>query len=156
MTSDHARCARQLILLVSDDPDVQRAARENVEARLCVGHLQIIADGGELLDHLRRCGQPTDLAGPPRPGLILLDLSTRRLDGREALRAIKSAPELRSIPTIVLADSGAGDSIARFYDDGANSCVAKRATYEGLAETMEVIGRYWFEIVEAPEVAQGA
>jgi len=50
------------------------------------------------------------LAGAERPGLIVMDLSLPVLDGWEATRRIKAAPETRRIPVIALsANAMAGD-----------------------------------------------
>ena len=41
-----------------------------------------------------------DVVSSPSPGLILLDLNMPKKDGREALREIKAAAELRRIPIV--------------------------------------------------------
>jgi DNA-binding response OmpR family regulator len=90
------------------------------------------------------------LADGERPGLILLDLNMPRKDGREALREIKSDLKLRRIPVVVMTTSRAEEDIARTYDLGANSYIAKPLTFEALVATMRAIGTYWFEIVDLP------
>jgi CheY-like chemotaxis protein len=86
----------------------------------------------------------------PRPGLILLDLNMPKKDGREALREIKSDPELRRIPVVVLTTSKADTDISRIYELGANSFVTKPVTFEQLVNVMKILGNYWFNIVELP------
>ena len=49
----------------------------------------------------------------PRPDLILLDLNLPRLDGREVLAIIKSDPDLRRIPVVVLTTSEAEEDVRR-------------------------------------------
>lgn len=49
----------------------------------------------------------SDPTSAPRPGLILLDLNMPKKDGREALKEIKSDPNLRQIPVIVFTTSKA-------------------------------------------------
>ena len=71
-------------------------------------------------------------------------------DGREALKEIKADPDLRKIPVVVLTTSKADTDIARIYDLGANSFIAKPVSFDSLVEVMKTIGRYWFEIVELP------
>jgi CheY-like chemotaxis protein len=93
---------------------------------------------------------PTE-AQSPRPGLILLDLNMPRKDGREALAEIKSDPNLRSIPVLVLTTSDMEKDIAQSYALGANSYISKPVTFEGLVEVIRVIGVYWFDIVALPE-----
>ena len=108
-------------------------------------------DGEELLDYLYHRGSKYTAPGSsPTPGLILLDLNMPRKDGREALREIKSDPDLRRIPVVVLTTSKAEEDIYRTYDLGANSFITKPVSFEGLVAVMRDIGRYWIEIVELP------
>jgi two-component system cell cycle response regulator DivK len=54
--------------------------------------------------------QGVAMAGAEQPDLILMDLSLPGLDGWEATRQIKAAPETRHIPVIALtANAMAGD-----------------------------------------------
>ena len=71
-------------------------------------------------------------------------------DGREALREIKADPQLRQIPVIVLTTSKAEEDVYRTYDLGANSFITKPVTFASLVELIQVIGKYWVEIVELP------
>src|SRR4051812_36649962 len=90
------------ILMADDDADDRMLTRDALaEARLA-NDLRFVADGEELLEYLRGSGRFTEPGCCPRPGLILLDLNMPRMDGREALAAIKSDPDLRRIPVIVL------------------------------------------------------
>jgi len=73
-----------------------------------------------------------------------------RMDGREALHAIKSDALLRGIPVVVLTTSSAEEDILRSYDMGSNSFITKPVTYTGLIEVVKTLGRYWLEIVELP------
>ena len=59
--------------------------------------LRFVEDGEQLLDYLRGRG-PYAGGDAPRPGLVLLDLNLPRTDGRDALRAIKGDPALRTHP----------------------------------------------------------
>lgn len=143
------------ILMAEDDPDDQLLAKEALEESMIANHLYIVENGEELMDYLKHRGKYSDPAKAPRPGLILLDLNMPRMDGREALRAIKSDPELRSIPVVVLTTSRAEEDILRSYDEGANSYIPKPVTFEGLVDVMKTLRRYWFEIIELPHPTSG-
>jgi CheY-like chemotaxis protein len=73
-----------------------------------------------------------------------------RMDGREALAEIKSDPELRKIPVVVLTTSKAEEDIVKTYDLGVNSFITKPVTFTALVEVMQTWSRYWFEIVDLP------
>jgi CheY-like chemotaxis protein len=99
------------------------------------------------MDYLRR-RPPYESA--PRPGLILLDLNMPRKDGREALKEIKADPELRRIPVVMLTTSRDEEDIARSYDLGANSYIAKPVSFDALVKLVSTLQLYWFELVELP------
>jgi CheY-like chemotaxis protein len=107
--------------------------------------IRFVHDGEELLAYLRREGEYHDA---PRPGLILLDLNMPRKDGREALEEIRADPSMRRIPIVVLTTSRAESDILRSYDLGANSYITKPVTFQSLVDVMQMLGKYWFEIVE--------
>jgi CheY-like chemotaxis protein len=102
------------------------------------------------MDYLKRRGPYAAPDAAPRPGLILLDLNMPRKDGREALREIKSDPDLRTIRVVVLTTSKAEEDIYRTYDLSAASYITKPVTFAGLTEVIRTIGKYWLEIVELP------
>jgi len=108
-------------------------------------------DGEELMDYLCRRGKFSDPESAPRPGLILLDLNMPKKDGREALKEIKSDPDLKQIPIVVLTTSKADEDIYRSYNLGVNSYITKPVSFEGLVEVMKALSLYWFEIVRLPD-----
>ena len=138
------------ILLADDDPDDRLLTRDAFEESRLRNALEMVEDGEELMDYLHGRGQYVDTQAKPRPNLILLDLNMPRKDGREALKEIKSCPELRNIPVVVLTTSKAEEDILRTYDLGVNSFIVKPVTFDGMVEVLKTIGKYWFEIVELP------
>jgi CheY-like chemotaxis protein len=138
------------ILLADDDLDDCLLARAALAESRVANALYTVHDGEALLDYLQRRGEYAVPGAAPRPGVILLDLNMPKLDGREALARIKSDPDLRRIPIVVLTTSRAEEDIFRSYDLGANSFISKPVTFEGLVAVMRGLGTYWFEIVELP------
>jgi CheY-like chemotaxis protein len=138
------------ILLADDDPDDRRLTQDAFAESRLANDLRFVEDGQELLDYLRRDGRFGEDGAAPRPGLILLDLNMPKVDGREALEAIKADPTLRSIPIVVLTTSKSEEDVFRSYDLGVNSFITKPVSFKGLVEVVRVLGHYWFEIVELP------
>src|SRR5438270_928526 len=138
------------ILLADDDPDDRQMTQEALAESRLANELHMVEDGEELLDYLNRRNKYADMAKEPLPGLILLDLNMPRKDGREALKEIKANPDLRRIPVVVLTTSKAEEDILRTYDLGVNSYITKPVTFDSMVDTIKVLGRYWFEIVELP------
>ena len=142
---------KPIVILLADDDEEDRmlACDALAESRLS-NEISCVTDGEDLMDYLRHKGKYTSPAEAPRPGLILLDLNMPKKDGREALREIKSDPELRQISIVVLTTSKAEEDIYSSYDSGASSFISKPVTFEGLVDVMKGLGRYWFEIVDLP------
>ena len=136
--------------MAEDDPDDRLLAKDALDECRLANDLHFVENGEELLDYLFRRGVYQELHSSPRPGLILLDLNMPKKDGREALREIKSDPDLRKIPVVVLTTSKADTDIARIYELGANSFISKPVTFEQLVHVMKILGSYWFNIVELP------
>jgi CheY-like chemotaxis protein len=136
------------ILIADDDEDDRLMLRDALREARMESDLRFVSDGVELLDYLHRRGRHSSDA--PRPGLILLDLNMPRMDGREALAAIKSDAALRSIPVVVLTTSKDAQDVATSYDLGVNAFITKPVTYLGLVEVMKVVARFWLEIVDLP------
>ncbi len=139
-----------VILLADDDEEDRMLACDALAESGLTNDIYCVTDGEDLMDYLHRRGIYTPPADAPRPGLILLDLNMPKKDGREALREIKSDPNLRQIPVVVLTTSKADEDILRSYDSGASSFVSKPVTFEGLVSLMNGLGRYWFDMVDLP------
>ena len=139
------------ILMADDDQDDCLLVKDAFKESRLRNDLRFVENGEELMDYLYHHGKYKDLGSSPRPELILLDLNMPKKDGREALREIKSDPDLHVIPVVVLTTSKEEEDVLRSYDVGANSYVTKPVTFRGLVEVMKSLGKYWLEIVELPE-----
>src|SRR5262245_44770567 len=138
------------VLVADDDPDDRDLTREAFAATRAVGDLRFVADGQELLDYLYRRGAYAAEGAAPRPDLLLLDLNMPRIDGREALRVIKSDPELRLLRVVILTTSRASEDVVAAYEISASSYIPKPASYRHLLQVIESLARYWLEVVELP------
>ena len=138
------------ILMADDDLEDRLLTQEAFDENRLASDLRFVEDGEELMDYLQRRGAYTKVDQSPRPELILLDLNMPRKDGREALKEIKTDPELRCIPVVILTTSQAEEDVFRTYDLGVNSYITKPATFEGLTEVVKTLGDYWFTIAERP------
>jgi two-component system, response regulator len=139
-----------IILMADDDADDRLLAKDALAECRLAGDLHFVENGEELVDYLQRRGKFAALGANARPGLILLDLNMPKKDGREALREIKTDPDLRKIPVVVLTTSRADTDIGRVYELGANSFISKPVSFDSLVDVMKTLYRYWFEIVELP------
>ncbi len=139
-----------VILMADDDEDDVLLTQKALKQGKLINTLYRVKDGEELLDYLFHQGAYEDAVKYPRPGVVLLDLNMPRKDGREALKEIKSNPDLKDIPIVVFTTSKAEEDIYRSYKLGVNSFITKPVTFERLIEVMQMLGKYWFEIVTLP------
>jgi CheY-like chemotaxis protein len=138
------------ILMADDDADDRQLTKEALEEGRLINDIRFVENGEEMMEYLRRTGRYAPPAEAPRPGLILLDLNMPRKDGRTVLKEIKSDPQLRTIPVVVLTTSKADEDVYRSYDLGVNSYIVKPVTFEALVDILVTLEKYWFEIVELP------
>ncbi|MBB1293136.1 response regulator [Pseudoalteromonas sp. SR44-5] len=138
------------ILMADDDEDDRLLTQDALAESRVLNELYFVEDGVELLEYLERKGKFEDKNSSPRPGLILLDLNMPRMDGREALQAIKGNSNLKGIPVVILTTSKQEEDMVKGYDLGAASYITKPVTFDGLVELMKTLGKYWVEFVELP------
>ncbi|MBX3016081.1 MAG: response regulator [Caldilineaceae bacterium] len=135
------------ILLVEDNPGDVRLTIETLKNAKVRNILHIARDGIEAMAFLRNEGA---FAGMPRPDLILLDLNLPKKDGREMLADLKSDPELRRIPVVILTTSQAEEDILRSYDLYANCYITKPIDLNQFATVVKSIENFWLTIVTLP------
>jgi CheY-like chemotaxis protein len=135
------------VLLVEDDPGDVLMTKEAFEDYKLKNQLHVVNDGAEAMDFLRQQGQYADA---PRPDLVLLDLNLPRMDGREVLQAIKSDPELASIPVVVLTTSEAEEDVLRSYSLHANAYVTKPVDFERFIQVVRQIDEFFVTVVRLP------
>ncbi len=138
------------ILMADDDPDDRMLMKQALAENELENVIEFVENGADLMDYLYKRGK-YELEKTFRPGLILLDLNMPKMDGREALRLIKSDPDLRRIPVIVLTTSKAEEDIFQTYDLGVNSFICKPVRFQELVEVTREIGNYWFGTVALPK-----
>lgn len=135
------------VLLVEDDPGDVLIAREALRAGQVSSRMNVVSDGVEALDYLRRTGSHRDAE---RPDLILLDLNLPGKSGHEVLAEIKGDPTLRRIPIVVLSTSVAVEDVTRSYDLHANVYVAKPVDFDAFTRVVRQIDEFFRGVAELP------
>lgn len=135
------------ILLVEDDAGDVLMTREAMEHHKVRNTLHVVSDGVEAMQFVRRQAPYGDV---PRPGLILLDLNLPRKNGQEVLAELKSDPELRAIPVVILTTSEAEEDILRSYDLHANAYITKPVDFDRFVQVVRQIDDFFLTVVKLP------
>ena len=117
----------QLILVVEDDPTMQKMA------------LKILRSRGFACESAPNGRAAVTMAATLKPSLILMDLSLPEMNGWEATRALKADPALVKIPVVAItAHAMVGDRETAIAA-GCAECLTK--PYE-LEELIALVERY--------------
>jgi CheY-like chemotaxis protein len=138
-------------LLVDDDAQDRTFLRDAFRESGMDAEFRELTSGEQLLEYLNRRGTFSAAEDAPAPSLILLDLNMPRKDGRQVLKDLKTDPELRAIPVVILTTSTADEDVKTSYESGANSFITKPMSFDGWIHLVESLGVYWFKTVSLPE-----
>ena len=136
------------ILIVDDSPkDVELTVSALAEKNLA-NEVIVAEDGVEALDYLYKRGKFANEYG--LPAVILLDIKMPRMNGIEVLKHIRSNPEFKFIPVIMVTSSREEKDLVESYKLGANSYVVKPVDIVQFLEAIKTLGQYWAVINQPP------
>jgi CheY-like chemotaxis protein len=139
-----------LILLVEDNPlDVELTLDAFREAKL-EKIIHVVRSGHDALSYLFGREPYNNRKLYPFPDLILLDLKLPGIDGHEVLRRIKTTPNLKRLPIIILTSSQEETDLIQSYDSGANSYLVKPVSATDFLEVVHRIEQYWLTLNIGP------
>ena len=138
------------ILLVDDNEGDVLLTREALEEAKIVNRISVAYDGMQALSFLKK--EPP-FVEQDSPDLILLDINLPRMDGTEVLSIIKSDPELKRIPVIMLTTSSSEKDIITSYNNYANCYITKPVDLERFMDVVRTIEDFWISIVKLPKTA---
>lgn len=134
------------ILLVEDDPNhrwVMRRILDNAFGDEIT--VEEVETGERALERSTR---------KPEIDLILLDLGLPGIGGIEVLKRVRSNPQTRGVPVVVLTSSQNREDIQSAYQFGANSFVSKSETPELMFQRLRMLPVYWLELNQLPRDLQ--
>ncbi len=128
------------ILLIEDNPDhaeIITRVLHKIDSHVVV---YVASDGQKALEILGlRENFSLEISIPK---LILLDIRLPKFSGPQVLRAIKSSPQLKKIPVIVLTTSTRDAEIKEMYRLGANSYIVKPGRFEDFFSQLKKLHAY--------------
>ncbi|MCG8414868.1 MAG: response regulator [Pseudomonadales bacterium] len=135
------------VLLVEDNPaDVQLMLEAANQADTQV-NVQTVGDGKAALQFLRR---ERGFEDSVRPDLIMLDINLPQKGGLEVLEEIRVAPELKSLPVIILTTSNNPSDIAKAYSLQANCYVQKPSNLYDFEQAISLTLSFWLRLARLP------
>ncbi len=135
------------ILLVEDSPSDVRLIREALTQAPLEVQITLARDGVEAMDYLRQ----TEAGLVKRPDIILLDLNLPRKNGREVLAEVKTDPNLKQIPVLIMTSSKADEDIMQAYSLNANCYIAKPADLQEYVDVVRSIENFWLRTATLPD-----
>jgi len=134
------------ILLVEDDEGHAMLIQMNLKDSGLKSPIHHVTDGQAALDYVK---QATAL-GNVDSLLILLDLNLPVVDGYGVLTQLKSDPETRKIPVIILTSSYDNREIERCYELGCNVYLRKPVEYNSFVHAVKQLGTF-ISVIELPD-----
>ena len=137
------------ILLVEDNPkDIELTLAALARCQLA-NDIVVARDGADALDYIYVRGVHADRSVGD-PAVVLLDLKLPKVDGLEVLERLKSDPQRRQIPVVMLTSSREESDLLKSYELGVNAFVVKPVDFNAFFEAIQDLGMFWAVLNEPP------
>ncbi len=131
------------IVVAEDDPDDRFLLQQAFRAVVAHAEIEFVENGLDLLKTLRRASL--------LPDLVILDLNMPLMDGRQALREIRSDPLLSGQRIIVLTTSFAKEEEIACRAQGVVDYIRKPSSFTELVDLVGAVMRVVLRPVSAPD-----
>lgn len=139
----------RVILLVDDNRNDIELALLAMKQIHPAENVVTAQDGVEALDYLL-CRSKHQNRPPEPPAVIFLDLKMPRLDGIGVLQHIKSHPDLKMVPIVMLTSSNHESDLKTCYSLGVNAYVIKPVAFKEFMAALEHIVTFWLTLNQVP------
>lgn len=128
------------ILIIEDNEREVKLLKEAFREVGVTNPIHTVRDGSEAVDFLLQRGSYVDVAAP---GLVLLDLGLKVVDGLDVLRELDDRGMVRQFPIVVMSHSDARSDVHQAYQLGATGYLRKPNDLEELIELADAIDAFW-------------
>ena len=139
---------KRILLAEDDDRDAELTLTALEEYRLA-NRVDRVENGIELLDYLR-CENGYAHRNTGTPAVVLLDLKMPKMNGMEALKAIREDHNLHCTPVVILTSSKEEKDLVASYELGVNAYVVKPVDFQQFIEAIKEVGGFWGIYNEPP------
>ena len=136
------------IVMIEDDEGHARLIERNIRRAGILNPIKHFLDGHSAMEFIFSSKDGPVSNGP---ALILLDLNLPDMSGTEILARVKSQPELKRTPVVVLTTTDDKVEIQRCYDLGCNVYITKPVNYESFADAIRQLGLF-LSVIQLPEL----
>lgn len=139
-----------VILVVEDDAGHAGLIRKNLVRAGIANALLHFKDGQEIVDFLFQKGNGLQRESE-QAYVLLLDIRMPKLDGVEVLRQVKSDPELRKIPVIMITTTDDPREIEQCHALGCSNYITKPVGHEDFVKAIRRLGLF-LAVVQVPKI----
>jgi len=134
-------------VLIAEDSEDDVFTMKMACQRTGVPHrLQIVTDGEMAVDYLSGKGAFVNRMIHPLPDILFLDVKIPKRSGHEVLTWIRSQPNLKDLPVVMLTGSALKADVEQAYKLGATSYLQKVADLEEFEQTVRLALEYWLKL----------
>lgn len=148
-TDGEKRMHKEVIILIAEDDEGHAGLiRKNLSRAGIANEIKHFKDGQEIIDFLFRNGSG-DHRESGLPYILLLDIRMPKLDGIEVLKQIKSHPELKKMPVVMITTTDDPREVERCHELGCNNYLTKPIEYEAFVNAIRQLGLF-LSVVQVP------
>ena len=133
------------ILLIEDNEGDILLTTEALEESKIINQITVIRDGKKAIDYFESLNTDGHF-----PDLVLLDINLPKKSGHEVLLFIKTHPDFKQIPVIMLTTSSAEKDILTAYNNHVNCYITKPIEVADFMKAVTKIEDFWINIVSIP------
>ena len=147
---------RPAVIVMADEyPEDCLQATKALQAAGLLTPLTYVTNRTALMDHLHGRHVIGDGTPAPRPDLVLLDLDSAEMDGRQVLAEIAGDPALHDLPLVVLSTSKAEPSDLPPAGEAGRTFIAKPIEFGALAGAVAAFPSLALRLVTKAEGSAG-
>jgi CheY-like chemotaxis protein len=139
------------ILLIENDPSIAALTILAFEEAGLKEGVVSVQNGEEAMAYLQNAqNQPVGTTKPPSPNMIFLDLHLPKISGLEVLEEIKTNPDWKTTPVVVISGSADPMQIREAYELHASCYVRKPNDLNQFLNFAKACFEFWGQMVVLP------
>jgi CheY-like chemotaxis protein len=135
------------VLLVEDSEGDILLTKEGFNESKVQPTLSVVMDGWEAMQFLQKKGKYPHVS---TPDLVLLDINLPKMNGQDVLKAVKSNPDTKYIPVVILTTSSHETDILQSYVNQANCFITKPIDVNDFIGVIGSISDFWLRLTKLP------